>query len=351
MNNYSPFLRFKQGEITALLNLTHIDRDSITPLLEIPRDVSYTEGKLIEKIDRNAKRIKTNFKTSFSFYVDNYEVPDTIRINGKDTYTYLLNKFDDFDIIPVIGLDRTEIHNSIAISYANNKSRKIALRVTPDYFDLFLAYIDNFKKLLNGLDANIFFDLLIDCNYIDDKNVDNYKERINNFLINIIALKKFNKIVIVGSSISEPVSVKTGTNVNITRNEVIVYKFIKSQYPEENLVFGDYTIISPGYSELTIEPKFLLNVMTPKIIYSLLDVHYFTRGKPIKPHGRKQYFEQAKDIINKPFFRGKDYSWGDNFLFEKAMYGGKNIMPSSIIGPTVNAHIKFMINEINKGAL
>ena len=83
MNEYSPFLKLKNGELSALSNLTPEDRKYIFPLLEIPRDDKCTtEECLISKIDRNVKKIKKGIKDNFTFYIDNYEVPDNINIPG-----------------------------------------------------------------------------------------------------------------------------------------------------------------------------------------------------------------------------------------------------------------------------
>jgi hypothetical protein len=353
MIEYSPFLKFKSGELNALSKLLPDDRKNIVPLLELPRDNLYTENKLITKIDKSVNKMKKDLGADFSFYIDNYEVSDDIEIDGNDNYLYLIEVFKGFDIVPVIGFDRTKTHNSIGINYANKNSKKIALRVTFDYFDSFLAYKKDLESFLNNIKSDVLCIIILDCNYIDDSNVEIFGKNILKVLENIIGMERFNKIVLSGSSIPESIGtkVKTNTNVFINRNEVTLFKKIASIYPRASLVFGDYTVISPGYSELDIEPKLMLNVMTSKIIYSLLDSHYISRGRVIKKYGYNQYFSQAKDIIKKPFFRGRDYSWGDKYLFEKATHGGTNITQSTIIGPEVNAHIRFMIDEILKHSI
>jgi len=356
MNEYSPFLKLKQGEITALKKLDPIDRKTIIPLLELPRDdKKYTEENLISKIDGIVRKMENGIESDFTFYIDNYEVPDDIKIHRNDNYLYMLESFKGFNIIPIIGFDRIDSHNSIAISYANKITKKIALRITYDYFDSFLAYIKDLESMFSALNTDVSCFVLLDCKYIDNNILNNFENSTIKIVKNILDITRFSKIVISGSTIPEPLSigkkVKTGTNVSIPRNEIILYKKVTAEYPKTNFVFGDYTVISPGYAELTIDPKFLQNIMTPKIIYSQLDSHYFSRGKALKPYGSSQYFDQAKDIMKKPFYRGKDYSWGDYFLYERTKKKTINITPSSIIGPEVNAHVKFMITEILKGSI
>ena len=356
MNEYSPFLKLKQNEITAIKKLDPPDRKTIIPLLELPRDdKKYTEGELIRKIDGIVKKMENGLESDFTFYIDNYEEPDEIKIHKNDNYLYMLESFKGFNMIPIFGFDRIDSHNSIAISYANKMTKKIALRITFDYFDSFLAYIKDLESMLGVLNSDVSCIVLLDCKYIDNSMLNNRVSSTIKIINNILSLTRFSKIVISGSTIPEPLSigskVKTGTNVSIPRNEIILFKEITAKFPKTNFVFGDYTVISPGYAELTIEPKYLQNIMTPKIIYSLLDSHYYSRGKALKPYGSAQYFKQAEDIMKKSFFRGKDYSWGDYFLYERAKKKTINITPSSIIGPEVNAHIKFMITEIQKGSI
>jgi hypothetical protein len=352
MSEYSPFLKFKIGELSALINLSFEDRKSIFPLLELPRDDKYTEEKLISRINNSADKMKKKIEKDFSFYIDNFEIPDKIKIQGKDNYLYLINSFKEFNIIPVVGFDRTETHNKIGYDLANNKTKTIALRITQDYFENILAYKDELDAMVANINQDVSFILILDCNYIENAVVDKCKLNIIRLLDNILNDNLFSKIIISGSSISTPISeiVQKNTEKFINRNEVFLFKEIVKYFPKTAFIFGDYTVVSPGYSEINIEPRAMLNVITPKIIYSLLDSHFISRGQRIKSHGIEQYITQAKNIIKKTFFR-KNFSWGDDFLFTKATSKGTNITPSSIIGPTVNAHIKYMISEISKGTI
>jgi len=352
MMKYSPFLKLKIGELSALINLSSEDRKNIVPLLELPRDDNYTVERLVTRIDSSVKKIKNRIETDFSFYIDNYEIPDTYKLKGNDSYNYLINSFSAYDIIPVIGFDRAESHNKIGIDFANKKAKKIAIRITRDYFENFLAYKEDLNSMFTSIESDVFCILLLDCNYIENIVVDKCKVNIIRLLENILKDQLFSEIVISGSSIPSKISdiVQKDTDKFINRNEVYLYKETIKYFSKTIFTFGDYTVVSPGYSEINIDPKAMLNVITPKIIYSLLDSHYISRGQRIKSHGIEQYITQAKNLIKKPFFR-KNNSWGDIFLFDKATKKGTNITPSSIIGPTVNAHIEFMIEKILSGSI
>ncbi|MCL2138424.1 MAG: beta family protein, partial [Treponema sp.] len=166
MIKYSPFLKLKNGELSALINLLPEDRSKIIPLLDFISNSKITEDKLIEKIEKIVKRMEKNIETTFSFYLDNYEIPDELKINKQNNYQYILDSFHNFNIIPVIGLDRSKIHNTIAIKYANKKAKKIAFRITNEYFESFIVYKKDFEEILDLIGSNLPCTLLIDCRYI-----------------------------------------------------------------------------------------------------------------------------------------------------------------------------------------
>ena len=85
--------------------------------------------------------------------------------------------------------------------------------------------------------------------------------------------------------------------------------------------------------------------MTPKFIYTLKGRHFFIRGERIRGN-YEQYFEMARKLCAKAFYRGKAFSWGDTYLNEKSLELGGNCTPASVIKPTVNAHISYMASVL-----
>ncbi len=87
--------------------------------------------------------------------------------------------------------------------------------------------------------------------------------------------------------------------------------------------------------------------MAPKVIYSYDDVHFVARGGALRTHarGNLQYNDIARDLCSQPFYRGPAYSFGDKFLDDKANGLGNKVMPSTILKPTINAHITYMVRD------
>ena len=86
------------------------------------------------------------------------------------------------------------------------------------------------------------------------------------------------------------------------------------------------------------------NITTAKVIYAYENRFFLIRGGSIKSKGFVQYKSLCDTISSKPFFRGGTYSYGDYFI-ENAQSYSKNIMPGTILAPTMNAHISYMYKD------
>lgn len=348
MNRYVPFLKFKQGEIMALAHLSASERLKIRPLIEIPRDDLYTSELLKKRIDFSAKKFKKYCpERDFTFYLDNYEVPDSITIGGTESYKYFLESLSDYKVIPVCGLDRTSMHNSVSVKFARESQNIIAIRVTPEYIKTITAYLKDIAVLFAELGNAMQTILLVDCRLVGPSSVSQLCLDIAKLITLFSTEFGVAEVVVAGSSLPASASMYMGTNSEIflNRNEVSNFQKVKALLPEIKIDFGDYSIVSPDYSEINIDPRMMPNVMTARMTYSTIDSYYVIRGVSLKQGGYEQYFEIAKKIVGKPFYRGPDYSWGDGFLSEKSEGVGSNCTPSTIIAPTVNAHISFMLSQ------
>ena len=74
-------------------------------------------------------------------------------------------------------------------------------------------------------------------------------------------------------------------------------------------------------------------VTAPKLIYSYGEKHYIQRGGALKSHprGYRQYNDLSGILVSKSFFRGRGYSYGGNFFYEKSIGEGSKVHPGSII--------------------
>ena len=156
-----------------------------------------------------------------------------------------------------------------------------------------------------------------------------------------------NKVIITGSSIPSIISEICPPQNQRTclRKEIEIFLIVKNAYRlEPRLIFGDYTVVSPEYSDIEIQAELMRSVMTSKLIYSHDHSHTIWRGTSLKMEGEKQYNEHLAVLISLPIFRGFAFSWADNEFYKKSsLYSG--FSAGSMIKHTINAHMEFMITR------
>ncbi|GAO91823.1 hypothetical protein PSA5_03920, partial [Pseudomonas syringae pv. actinidiae] len=98
MIKYVPFLKFKQNEIQGVGVLDDAIRNQIVPMYDVPRsEVVMTEGEVLERLRIAEKNLKSGRKKSISykFFVDNFDIDDTIDLGGVSQYRAILNYLSD----------------------------------------------------------------------------------------------------------------------------------------------------------------------------------------------------------------------------------------------------------------
>lgn len=353
MNNYTPFLKTKTNEIGALKVLHPTLKPFIAPFFDFPMKKGLNEQSLKKSIDGTHKKIKTHLKEYRNFYLDNFDVPDAITISGQDNYMYIIDKFSDTTFIPVIAIERPPQRNDAVFNAkitGKIKSDTIALRVQPEDFQHYTTTKVEIQTLVRKCPPNFTSMILILDNRIC-RTCDTTKRagELINFIIAIKRDYSFSKIIITGSSI--PASIKeileVGHEISLPRSELAIHKKVIAHHELSDIELGDYTIVSPNFSEIDIPPESMRNVTAPKILYAFEDFQYVIRGNGLKnhPRGNQQYNDMAKILVAKTFYRTPPYSWGDNYLNDKANSHGTLVTPSSILNPTINAHITFMLQK------
>lgn len=348
---YIPLLKLKENEIFAIKELKDNFKSQILPLFDIPRKKDLDSTILQKSIDSGLKKINTHLNFLENFYIDTFDINDSLHINGKHNYYYILEQCNKL-AIPVTSIDRnTEQINSIELALENNliSNKVLALRLQKEDFLNFKLTQDDIEDLLGSLiDKFQEIDIIFDNRICSNESIA-LSNNIIKFIEQFIKIYKVRFIVISGSVIDSTIGniVKTEDNTLLDRYEMDIFNKVKEYFDEKyKIIFSDYGIISPNYSDIDIPAYMLRNIMTPKIIYSYENKHFIIRGGALASHerGDEQYFDFAKIIVNKEFYRGEDFSFGDKYLKEKSLEQGKKVTASSILKPTINAHISYILS-------
>lgn len=351
---YIPFLKTKSNELLALKELETSLKENLTVFFDIPKKQNGDENTFINSVKSFKRKLEIHLSKIPYFYIDTYDIDNDLFIDGTHNYSFLLNELKGFNYIPVVSIDRVQEHiDAITDEYENGnlKFNFIALRLTSDLFENFLLIEDDINKFLGDL-LNKFdsIDLILDCRVCYKENENHLSTKIINFISDFSKKYLLRKVIISGSSIPSSINeiVVPNSKEIVIRKEFLIFAKIKKELENNyNLIFSDYTIVSPEFSEVDIPPEMFRKITAPKIIYSFNEKHFILRGGSLSTKGDAQYFKLAEDIVLSPYYRGKTYSWGDDFLFEKSKKKGSNVTPSSILKPTINAHIQYMITILN----
>ncbi|ENK2291010.1 beta family protein [Vibrio parahaemolyticus] len=348
MNNYTPFLKFKVAEIGALKALEDNELSSITPFFDLATKNNITADDIENTITKGVRKYELNFKKANRFYMDDYDIDDSILIHGSIVYEFLITKFQEIDFIPVIGLDRTDARNKSVLSPLV-LSDTVAIRFNQDDFLSYTIIEDEISDLIDAAKEKYTkFHLILDCRLCINSDPIELSNRLIQFIKLITKDHSFDKIIISGSSIQASIAeiLPVSSEKTLSRVECKVFELVNKELPLV-LEFGDYTVISPNYSDVNIPQAALRKVMTPKVIYSYENKHHFLRGSAIETHprGTKQYNDMCKQLVAYTFFRGKGYSVGDKYLEEKSRSVGTDALPHTIGKYLINAHMSYMIND------
>lgn len=353
MNNYVPFLKLKTGEIGALSTLDEQIKSSIVPFIDLPKKDGMTADWFKSMVDKGAKSIAKHLKKFPLFFLDNFDIDDSLMIDGEHNYNYVLKSLGQLNFAPVVGLDRATGRNEAVFKAKETgtlAANTIALRLQLDDFENYPLVAHEIEQLFaHGSGLFSHWILVLDNRVCADVAPIKRANVLAKFIQDSSATEKFAAIIVTGSSIPPSIGDVTGvlTEHDHSRVEIAIYRALRKQMKGVNLFCGDYTIVSPLYSDLKLAPEVLYNVMTAKVVYSHGDIHYVARGGALKTHprGNLQYNDIFAQIVTKSFYRQPAFSFGDQFIWDRTVSTGVLVTPSSVLKPTINAHMSYMFRN------
>lgn len=350
MIKYVPFLKSKSNEINAISSLSSSVRASICPFFDFHKKIGgYSAQEFIDSVAKTLKSFRKHLVGIDEFYFDNYDIDENIVVQGEHNYLFLLKNLTSLPVIPVVAIDRSEKHIEAVVDLKEKetiKSNCVAFRITPEDFEDFAAVADEIDEILSKILAQFeSVDLIFDCRMCRNLNPKVLGQQILDFSATFCSSYPTRRVIVTGSSI--PASIGDLLRVNheliLDRTEISIFRYVQPLHNHhQNLLFGDYATVSPNYSDSDIPPEMLQNVMTAKFTYSFSDKHYFIRGAGLKTNGRRQYFQMAHALCQKNFFRGENFSSGDEYLAQKSRAEGGNCGPNTVIKPAIVSHITFI---------
>lgn len=355
---YVPFLKAKQNEIRAVSSLSSERLGEIIPFFDIPRPDKISESNVCKAIATAKKNINTAQKIKpFWFYLDVFDLPSEMSIGELPLYEYVLNEFAEFSVIPVIGLDREPEHLQAVLNILSD-APYISIRLVDEDLISFNITKRKLTTIISKFSDDVSFDLILDCRLVNETNYLQQSQYCSSFINRCDELANLEDIIVTASTIPSPISelIEPQNSKYFTRYENQLWSSLNYK-TSKNVIYGDYTVISPEYSDATIPVEMMRNVQCPKVIYSDQVVAFGARGGALKTHGDYQFYDLADKIVNCGFFRGENFSKGDEYIYKvanktltKKVRGGLLATtcgsPSKWIEVTVNCHISFIVDNL-----
>jgi hypothetical protein len=348
MIRYVPFLKAKRGELTAMSELASEVKRAICPFFDFPRKkAKYVSHTYADTAHNIATSLKKHWGNDAEFYFDDLDIDQTLIVGGEHQYAYMLKALNELQVIPVVALDRIN-HNAAVASLKSNgeiSSATVAFRADRGDFEDFDSNEDQIDfDLGNVFNEFQAIDLILDCRFCTGINVLEAAQQIATFTRKFCDVyDKVRRVIVTGSSI--PASI--GDVIDVDSTEIVARRELAitakaRELSEIELVMGDYTTVSPFYSDADLDPRILQNVMTARLIYPFEDSYYLARGVSMKAGGYEQYVGLTSDLCDQAFFRPGN-STGEGYFYEKSQGIGKKATNGTMVKPSVVAHITYMV--------
>ncbi|EEK49369.1 beta family protein [Bacillus albus] len=297
---YVPILKCKQGEKDALFMLENEVKDNIVPLLELTPDV----------IGRGNFSGISDFWKDRPFMFDvSFEHDDLL----DDDYFKLLAKCDNHQVIPVIKLSDSNEKISKIFSTCKNG---IALRL---YIEEILDddFESNYQDLLEKVELSRT-SLIIDVQHVESSKINEVSFLINGAINLISNISEFQHVIFASNSFPDSLQKVDRYEITIlNRLENKLFQKIKPHFNNNgvNVIYSDYAVNHWTYFEYKpgIQPSF-------NIRYTTEDYYVIYKGDTNKKGGLKieKIQDACQQLISSQYYMGRDYSWGDNEIYEKA---------------------------------
>jgi hypothetical protein len=364
---YTPILKWKDAERSAIKDLSNSQKDALLPLFEFirPTKISKAAQKLgVKSIEDEiatilSAKIPQDILLSWGdgrqFFAD-FTLIEPVEARAKFSANFIQNSCTLFlKPIPVVNVsaDSDEYLSSIITQSIMCLESQICVRFSSaDFSDTgalakkLTAFCNKYKLTPRNIS------LLIDLK--EDISTTSFEKAIS-ALKGINSTAEYENIVIASGAFPKDMSMITIEDDRHDRTDWLNWKKYRSmphglpRYPS----FADYTIRHPIYNE-----QIALHRATATIKYTLHSEWRFFKGKRNKYEvclANASVFRMDND------FFGRDYSAGDKYIDDKGLYFAEyvkqvNENPTKKIGGTGNAptwirasinhHIAVVVDQI-----
>ena len=352
--HYVPILKGKMGEYTALAELRDEQKDSLTPLIEVPPvPWDYAEDaesrSVTDHIEPVAQRILEHWGDQRRVFVDLLLLSDGPALpGGRQPISHVCDRARacGLTLVPVTGPGRSESYQQAVREAAARDGRGVCLRLQSEDFDHGGAN-QALAETLGALDVGPEeVDLVLDMGSIPEGGGGIYSMAVRGTLVTIPDLDRWRTITL--TSAAFPVDLSGFDRDAISTRGRADWRVWHSLVTNPGSIprlpaFGDYAIAHPETT--AIDPR----MMNPSasVRYTTPTDWLIVRGHGVRSReGYDQFYGLAAQLVRHPDCCDAGFSWGDWYIRQCAerLQGPGNLTTWRKVG--TNHHIAMVVSQI-----
>lgn len=320
--HYVPILKGRAAEYDALEVAGATERARITPLIEVaPIPQQFIDGQPAPSIDAHIRSVERNLArgwgTDRRVFVDLcWLAPEARTADGRHPMDLLLERARDaaLIVVPVIGLSCDADYRDALRDGHDGRGACVRLLSR----DLARAEVAQaVSDLLGELSLQRSdIDLVVDLKSLNPSAVDFNVIGTLGILSQVPDPQSWRSLTLASGAFPENLSeMSPASEQRFARAEWAVWRAVRERSLPRVPTFADYAIAHP-------EPA---PEMDPRLMRISAQLRYTTdhnwlvfKERNIRDFGNEQFLKICERLVARDAFRGRDFSWGDRYIAERA---------------------------------
>ncbi len=352
-NFYLPVLKFKQGELLAIMHLHEEAKDRVYPLFEVmPIPWDYANDVPAKELRAHLSSVIPNLKKYWDgrpFMIDfRFIREDQCTVMPPHPLHSMAQEAKDagLHMVPVVSLGSPTCFLEGTRTALKILGHGAALRIVGEDFDNpnFDADIEAMLDIqLDGIKAEDV-DVVVDLGQIPSEGLTPLVVGMRN-LMRMVPPLPWRSLSMVASSFPDNLSeIPSASGGYISRGEWKLWTGMLEKPRRYQPNFGDYTVVNPLPFEM--DPRLMR--MGAKVKYTTTDSWLIVKGRGIKGNGFEQFRELSKQIMELKDYCGPEFSWGDDYIKKCAEGTEGPGNQTTWVRVGVNHHMEFVLDQLAK---
>jgi hypothetical protein len=358
--HYVAALQTLPGELAALAHASDETWAHLTPLIQIrgpktPRPTAYRHQVVMDWIKKVAKAVGKR-----PCFLDTLRLSPTHPTTTKDGESPILSVLHaaarkrGLEFVPVLKLGSKPSEIRLVQATALTDGRGVALR----YRLLNLALPEGLtpqtliKETLSAVEVDFTgADLLVDLGFLSE-DTEVHAEDLAQSVNELAAVGDWRSVVLLGTSMPSSLGggvVQEGTIGRLPRREWDLWSALRGSGMARLPTFGDYAIQHP---DPPLEGQESGPGQRANIRYTTDEVTLVPRAVgPVVVEGREQYRDLCRQLVVRPEYAGRHFTWGDRLIADCASGVDEPGWQNHWRGAGTSHHLRHVVEQLSRSLI